>query len=73
MKSQIIKALSGADIVADALIFGLHDLTQLAALLRSNAKLTVLNSDFLSPLEKSCIATAKPGHVNFQTGRREIR
>jgi hypothetical protein len=59
------QALSGADVVADAMTLGLHDLTQLAAAVRPNAKLIVVNSDFLSPLERACVATANPGHVVF--------
>lgn len=64
-RGLLVRALSGADIDVDGVIFSLHDITQLAAALRPGASLTVRNSECLTPIEQTSIWTVMPGQVRF--------
>lgn len=64
--TPLAAALSGADIAANVLELGLHDLTQLAAALRPGATFIVYNSALLSPIEQASIFSAAAGDVRFR-------
>ena len=64
-RGLLVRALSGADIDVDGVVFSLHDITQLAAALRPGASLTVRNSECLTPIEQTSIWTVMPGQVRF--------
>ncbi len=64
-RDLLARALSGADLDLDGVLFSLHDITQLAAALRPGASLTVRNSECLTPIEQTSIWTVMPGQVRF--------
>ncbi len=67
-KALIATALLDRSLSADAVLFNLHELTQLAAVLRPGRTMTVKSSQRLSPIEQAAIATAALGQVQFEPG-----
>lgn len=65
LRELIAAAIYGADVAADAAHHRLHDLTQIAAVLRPERTLSVANGHLLTPIEQASIATAATGKVLF--------
>ena len=67
LKALMATALLDKSLSADAAVFSLRDLTQIAALLRPERTMTVESANLLSPIEQASIASAAPGKVCFKT------
>jgi hypothetical protein len=65
LKAHMAAAILGRDVAAEAGVFSLHELTQIAALVRPGRTMTVKNADSLSAIERAGIQTACPGSVSF--------
>jgi hypothetical protein len=60
-------SLSGFSLELSARDHSLFELTQVAATLQPGSSLKVLDSAFLSPLERACIMTAATNKVSFDS------
>ena len=67
LKALMATALLDRDLSADAAVFSLRDLTQVAALLRPERTMTIESAELLTPIEQASIASVAPGRVCFET------
>lgn len=59
------RALAGQNLDLDGANYPLHDLTQIALVLRPDARLAIRHADHMSPLERASIASVGRGQVVF--------
>lgn len=59
------RALAGQNLELDAGAYRLHDLTQIALVLRPDARLAIRHAGHMTPLERASIASVGRGQVLF--------
>jgi hypothetical protein len=64
-RTLTVVALSGWSLELSTREHSLFELTQVAATLQPGSSLTILESAFLSPLERACITTVTANPVHF--------
>ena len=64
-RTLLLRALDGQDLDLDGDAYPLHDLTQIALVLRPEASLAIRHAEHMTPLERASIASAGRGRVVF--------
>ena len=59
------RALDGENLTLDGDRHTLHDLTQVALAMRSEATLAIVHGSHMTPLEQASVATVGKGRVTF--------
>ena len=65
VRDLLRRAYAGESLTLDRHAYSLHDLTQIALALRTEATMAVRHADLMSPIERASVTTVGRGRVVF--------